>query len=92
MSTNVFQYGLSNGEEDGVYIISGGGEGSRIMVSVVAADSLAVNRKMLAASEVGRRRKSVCMAQKLCRRCVASPNDRESVGRVGLSERKHVGF
>ena len=35
------------------------------MLSVVAADSLAVNRKMLAASEVGRRRKSVCMAQKL---------------------------
>ena len=58
MSTNVFHYGQNNGEEGGVYVISSGDGGSKIMLSVVTAGSAAVNGKMVVASEGGRRLKS----------------------------------
>ena len=60
------------------------------MLSLVAAGIATVNGKMVAASEGGRRRKLAVGAS--VRRCVASSNVRESVGRVGLSERNHVRF
>ena len=84
---NVFHYGHHNGEEYCVYTISSGDGGSRIMLSLVAADSAAVHCKTVAASEGGRRRKSAYNnydSATLCRRCVAFSNVGESVVRVGL--------
>ena len=54
---NVFHYGHNSGEEYGVYTISSGDNGSRIMLSLVAPDCAAVHGKSVAASEGGRRRK-----------------------------------
>ena len=51
VSTNVFHYGHSNGEENGVYTISSGESGNRIMLSVVVTGNAAVNGKMVTASE-----------------------------------------
>ena len=56
VSANVFHYGHNNGEEYGVYTISSGDSGSRMMLSVVAAVSATVHGKTVEASEGGRRR------------------------------------
>ena len=65
VSANVFHYGHNNGEEYGVYTISSGDSGSRIVLSLVAAVSAPVHGKTFTASEGGRRRKSAYMTQRL---------------------------